>query len=60
MAVMSVMVDGLWGPEKERISVGKTMGSGKLEARGAIRLRVGVSASTGSFTSMNFWNPKRA
>ena len=33
---MSVKVDGVWGPEKERESVGKTMGPGKPEARGAI------------------------
>ena len=33
---MSVKVDGVWGPEKERGSVGKTMGLGKPEARGAI------------------------
>lgn len=33
---VSVKVDGVWGPEKERGSVGKTMGSGKPGARGAI------------------------
>ena len=34
---MSIKVDGVWGPEKERESVGKAMmGPGKLEARGAI------------------------
>ena len=33
---ISVKVDGVWGPEKERESVGKTMGPGKPEARGAI------------------------
>jgi len=33
---VSVKVDGVWGPEKERESVGKTMGPGKPEARGAI------------------------
>ena len=33
---MSVKVDGVWGPEKERESVGRTMGPGKPEARGAI------------------------
>lgn len=33
---MSVKVDGVWGPEKESESAGKTIGPGKLEARGAI------------------------
>ena len=33
---MSVKVDGVWGPEKERESVGRTVGPGKPEARGAI------------------------
>jgi len=33
---VSVKVDGVWGPEKERGSAGKTMGAGQLEARGAI------------------------
>ena len=33
---VSVKVDGVWGPEKERESVGKTIGPGKPEARGAI------------------------
>jgi hypothetical protein len=33
---MSVKLDGVWRPEKVRESVGKTMGFGKLEARGAI------------------------
>ena len=33
---VSVKVAGVWGPEKERESVGKTMGPGKAEARGAI------------------------
>lgn len=32
----SIRVDGVWGPEKEKESVGKSMGSGQLEARGAI------------------------
>ena len=33
---ISVKVDGVWGPEKEKESVGKTLGPGKAEARGAI------------------------
>jgi len=33
---ISVKVDGVWGPEKEKESVGKTIGPGKAEARGAI------------------------
>ncbi|KAF8813491.1 hypothetical protein BYT27DRAFT_7335102 [Phlegmacium glaucopus] len=33
---VSIKVDGVWGPEKERESVGKSMGVGQLEARGAI------------------------
>ena len=33
---VSVKVDGVWGPEKERESVSKTMGMGQPEARGAI------------------------
>ena len=33
---VSVKVDGVWGPEKERVSAGKTTGLGQPEARGAI------------------------
>lgn len=33
---VSVKVDGVWGPEKARESVGKVMGLGQPEARGAI------------------------
>jgi hypothetical protein len=36
---MSVKVDGVWEPEKKE-SVGKTLGSGKLEARGAVPIFV--------------------
>jgi len=33
---VSIKVDGVWGPEKERESVGKAKGAGQPEARGAI------------------------
>jgi hypothetical protein len=33
---MSLKVDGVWRPGKEREFVGKIMASGKFEARGAI------------------------
>ena len=35
---VSVKVDGVWGPEKERESVGKSMGPRQLEVRGAVSI----------------------